>query len=118
MTRWGQYRGFRHKDGSKYGNRPTRCSEGIMHHSAKEARRCTELHVLQRGGLISDLEAHPQPRFDLAVNGVEICRYMADFAYTQEGERVVEDVKGHKTREYELKCRLMLACHGIEVKET
>ena len=116
MTRWGAFRGRR--DGSKYGNRPTRCSEGIMHHSQREARRCSELHVLLRAGLIADLEAHPQPRFDLEVNGVEVCRYIADFRYTENGETVVEDSKGHRTREYEFKRRLLLALHGIEVRET
>lgn len=115
MTRWGS---FRRRDGSKYGNRPTRCREGVMHHSGKEARRCDELHLLQQGGLISDLEAHPQPRFDLRVNGVEVCRYVADFAYVENGARVVEDTKGHRTREYELKRRLMLAVHGVEVRES
>lgn len=90
-----------------------------MHKSKKEARRCTELHVLLRGGLISELEAHPQPRFDLVVNEVPICAYIADFRYRDsDGDVVVEDTKGWKTAEYKLKNRLMLACHGIDVKET
>jgi len=113
MAGLGFYRG-RH---SKYNSRPTRCRQSAMHHSAMEARRCDELHVLQAGGLISELEAHPQPSFELEVNGVHVCRYVPDFRY-QEGDRlVVEDVKGHQTAEYKLKARLMLACHGIEIQE-
>jgi hypothetical protein len=84
-----------------------------------EAKRCNELHLMQRGELIHDLQAHPQPRFDLTVNDVHICDYLADFSYvdTESGEKVVEDVKGHRTEVYRLKRRLMLACHGIEITE-
>jgi hypothetical protein len=91
-----------------------------MHHSKKESKRCTELHVMQAGGLIRDLEAHPQPRYDLEVNGVDVLRYIADFRYVDvdTGETVVEDVKGFKTEIYQIKKRLLLACHGIEVRET
>ena len=112
----GYYRG-RH---SKYNAKPTRCRQDLMHHSAMEAKRCNELHLMQQGGLIRDLEAHPQPRFDLKVNDVKVCHYLADFAYFDEqlGRRVVEDVKGHRTEVYKLKKRLMLAVHGIQVVES
>lgn len=104
---------------SKFNNRPDRCCEGVTHQSQLESRRCTELHLMQKGGLIRDLEAHPQPRFRLDVNGVHVCSYIADFRWTEcdSGEVVVADAKGFKTREYELKKRLMLACHGIEICE-
>ena len=49
-------------------------------------------------------------------------RYFADFAYTdmETGERVVEDVKSVATKEsavYKMKRHMMLAIHGIEVRE-
>ncbi len=90
-----------------------------MHQSTLESRRCTELHLLQKGGLIRDLEAHPQPRYSLDVNGVHVCLYLADFRYhdNQTGEVVVEDTKGRQTEVYRLKARLMLACHGVEIQE-
>lgn len=111
----GYYRGRN----SKYNAKPTRCRQGLHHHSALEAKRCNELHVMQAGGLISDLRAHPQPRYDLAVRDVKVCAYLADFAYfdEQSGREVVEDVKGHRTEVYKLKKKLMLACYGIEVEE-
>jgi hypothetical protein len=56
--------------------------------------------------------------FRLIVGGVLVCRYRADFVYVESGARVVEDVKGFRTVVYKLKRRLMLACHGIEIKET
>ena len=110
--------GFYRGRDSKFNNKPTRCRQGLMHHSGMEARRCDELHLMQQGELIADLEAHPQPRFDLKVNDAHICHYLADFAYRdlETGERVVEDVKGHATEVYKLKERLMLAIHGIEIR--
>lgn len=115
MNGLGYYRG---RD-SKYNARPTRCRQGVMHHSGMESRRCDELHLMERGGLIRELEAHPQPKLRLDVNGVHIADYIADFAYAdaETGERVVEDVKGHATAEYKIKARLVLAVHGIEVRE-
>ena len=103
----------------KFNNRPTVCRVGVMHQSALEAARCDELHVMQQGGLIAELEAHPQPRYRLEVNGQRITDYMPDFRYVDQetGETVVEDTKGVRTRVYELKRRLMLAIHGIEVQE-
>lgn len=115
MSRWGAYR---RRDGAKYNATPTRCFRGQYHHSGMEARRCDELHALAKAGLVHDLEAHPQPKYDLTVNGVHVCDYLADFRYVEDGREVCEDVKGHRTREYELKRRLMLALHGVEIRET
>ena len=104
---------------SKYRNIPNRCRTGQMHQSSLEARRCSELSLMQEGGVIRDLEAHPQPRFCLKVNNIHVCDYLADFRYVdaETGATVVEDVKGHATEVYRLKKRLMLACYGIEVQE-
>lgn len=44
--------------------------------------------------------------------------YVADFVYFDEqGQLVVEDAKGMRTREYILKRKLMLWVYGIRVKE-
>jgi len=104
---------------SKYNNVPQRCREGVFHHSKLETKRCNELQLMEKGGLIRDLEAHPQPRFDLVVNDVKVCSYIADFRYfdTQLNREVVEDVKGKATEVYKLKKKLMLACLGIEIEE-
>lgn len=102
----------------KFGNRPLRCRQGVMHQSTLEARRCDELHLMQQGGLIRDLEAHPQPRWSLDVNGVHVCHYLGDFRYfdNERGEVVVEDTKGIQTDVFRMKAKLMLACHGIDVQ--
>jgi hypothetical protein len=105
------------KGGSKFGNIPTRI-DNVTFHSKKEAHRYLQLKAMQEGGLISDLEL--QPAFNLCVNDVKVCRYIADFRYRDLAldRVVVEDVKGMRTKEYQIKARLMLACLGIEVLET
>lgn len=112
--RWG---GRFRKGGTKFGNIPTRI-DNVTFHSKKEAHRYLELKAMQEGGLIEGLEL--QPSYDLAVNDVKVCRYIADFRYLDRStnEQVVEDVKGFRTKEYVIKARLMLACFGIEVLET
>ena len=103
----------------KLRNVPTEC-DGIMFHSKKEAGRYGELRMLERSGIISALEL--QKRFDLRVNGVLVCQYIADFAYLdQQGREVVEDVKGYRGGAtyavYRLKSKLMIACLGLRVVE-
>jgi len=43
--------------------------------------------------------------------------YKADFVYEYDGETVVEDTKGVKTKEYIIKRKLMLYVHGIRIHE-
>ena len=83
--------------------------------SRAEARRYMELKLLLRAGAITDLEL--QPRFDLHVNGIKVATYIGDFAFCENGYRVVEDVKGVRTPVYRLKAKLMKAIHGITIRE-
>lgn len=106
---------------SKYRN--TKVSvDGILFDSAKEARRYTELKLLQRGGYISDLRLQvpfvliPSQRKDGKLIERK-CSYIADFVYTENGEQVVEDVKGVRTEVYRLKRKLMYLVHGIKIRE-
>lgn len=92
--------------------------DGIKFDSLKESRRWAELKLMERAGLITDLAR--QKRFNLAVNGVLVCAYVADHVYIEKGEEVVEDVKSTYTRKnpvYVLKKKLMKACLGIEIRE-
>lgn len=105
---------------SKYRNAKTQVA-GITFHSKKEARRYTELLMLESRGLIQDLEC--QKRYDIVVNGMKVCSYVADFCYWDTttlggiASLVIEDVKGYRTREYRIKAKLMRACHGITIRE-
>jgi hypothetical protein len=104
---------------NKFRSKRTECRQGHTHDSAKEARRCNDLTLLERAGEISGLKI--QRPYDIRVNGQKITRYIADFSYWEEGKEIVEDVKSEATRKlpvYRLKRKLMAAIHGIEVRET
>ena len=107
---------------SKYKAKKTEI-DGIVFDSKKEAKRYQELILLERAGVISDLQR--QVKFVLIpvqrINGKVVereCSYVADFVYLDEaGKKVVEDTKGVKTKDYIIKRKLMLYVHGIRIKE-
>lgn len=103
---------------SKYGAKRTVCRAEHTHASMKEALRCNDLYLLVAGKEIHSLTQ--QPVFVLEINGVRICRYIADFAYFDKklGGWVTEDVKGRRTPAYLLKKKLVKALHGIDILET
>lgn len=86
--------------------------DGIKFASKKEARRYSELKLLERAGDIKNLKR--QVRYKLNMPTV----YVADFEYEWKhgGGKVTEDVKGYATREFKRKARLMKEQYGIEVK--
>ena len=106
----------------KYNARKTTI-DGITFDSMAEARRYSELLLLERAGEIADLEMHPrfeiQPAFTLP-SGEKFAavRYEADFRYVDKrtGERIVEDVKGVETPVFKLKRKMMAHVHGISVQ--
>lgn len=121
--------------------------DGIEFQSKKEGRRYSELKLLQRAGQISDLEL--QKKYELipaqyetietgeyykvgAKKGQpktkEVCIeqslvYFADFVYKENGQTVVEDVKGFRDTssatyaKFVIKRKLMLWKYGIRIKE-
>lgn len=107
---------------SKYKAKKTEV-DGIVFDSKKEAKRYQELILLERAGVISDLQR--QVKFILIpvqrINGKVVereCSYVADFVYLDEGgKKVVEDTKGVKTKDYIIKRKLMSWVHGINIKE-
>ena len=110
----------------KYGNRKTEL-DGITFDSRKEANRYAELRILEKAGEISNLELQKpfilQPGFVHEGKKIQPIKYVADFVYTDIKARrinVVEDVKSPATRKdkvYQLKKKMMLYVHGIEIKE-
>lgn len=114
------------KRANKYGNHPTG-----GHSSRKEHRRAITLRILQRAGRITNLREQvpfdliPAQWTDKDTNGKTVrtlierpCRYIADFVYTDsQGNTVVEDTKGVRTKEYIIKRKLMLWIHGIRISE-
>lgn len=102
-------------------------ADGTQHtfDSKHEYERYQALALLKRSGVISDLQI--QVPFELIPkqkksSGYERhVKYIADFVYVKDGQKVVEDAKGYKKGAiYELfviKRKLMLERYGIEVKE-
>lgn len=110
---------------SKYGSKKV-VVDGITFDSRKEARRYSELLLLERAGAIRGLQR--QVKFELipsqriAGKVVErACTYIADFTFQEktgnEWKTVVEDTKGFRTKDYIIKRKLMLQVHGILIRE-
>ena len=100
---------------NKYGAKRTTV-DGISFASQKEARRFSELKLLERAGEVQQLQL--QRSFPLHVGGEHIATYRADFCYrTPDGAFVVEDVKGFRTPVYRLKKKLMKGLFQIDVQE-
>lgn len=112
---------------SKYGNRKT-VVDGITFDSKREAERWLYLRAREEAGEISHLER--QPIFKLSVgdrpvlirskgypNGRQ-AKYAADFAYFDGDRRIIEDAKGHRTRDFILKKAIVEAMYpAIRVVE-
>lgn len=111
----------------KYGNKKV-VFDGIQFDSKKEAYRYSELKLLQRAGRIEGLQL--QKEFELIpaqrIDGKVVeraCKYKADFYYMQDGQEVVEDVKGYRDAasagyaKFVIKRKLMLWLYGIRIKE-
>jgi heat shock protein HspQ len=95
----------------KYGAKRT-FHDGIWFDSKREAMRYAELKLLEKAGKIQNLRR--QVSYHLVIETT----YVADFVYIENNQLVVEDSKGHRTREYLQKRKAMRKQHGIEIRET
>ena len=91
---------------------------GLKFDSRWEAERWGQLKAMERAGVVTELER--QIKYDLSINDVKICSYIADFRYLQQEEDgfsklIVEDAKGVLTPEFKLKKKLMKAIHNIDI---
>ena len=108
--------------------------EGIVFDSLKEKRRYCQLQLWEKHGIISDLRLQvPYELIPAIYEDVEVqlktkvkikkklvqraTTYVADFVYIKDGVTVVEDTKGFRTKEYELKKKMMRAFLGITITE-
>ena len=90
---------------------------GIVFSSKKEMKRYAELRLLERAGEIRGLEL--QPEFRVSINDQHFCTYTADFAYTEKGQRVIEELKSTGTAKdaaYRLRKKAAELFYGIKVK--
>lgn len=127
-----EYRNLVHKQ--KKGNKLNAVKtnfDGIKFDSKSEAKRYTELKMLQAAGVISDLKTQvkyvliPSQRDDKGKVIEKECSYIADFVYydNEAQKTIVEDVKGYRNpasatyAKFVIKRKLMLYIHGIKVVE-
>lgn len=108
----------RAKKPSKWNNKRV-FYDGYWFQSGGERDRYCELRLLEKGGLIVELEVHKVFAFQL--NGVRLWTYESDFTYTncKTREYVVEDFKNTanaKSRDFVRNCLMMKAVFGIVVK--
>ena len=110
---------------------------GIKFDSKKEYIRFKELSLLEKTGVITNLQR--QIKFELIPAQYEnvsreeyikskgkktkgkcierACNYIADFVYEINDKQVVEDTKGYRTKDYIIKRKLMLYIYGIRINE-
>lgn len=126
---------------AKLGNKKVTV-DGIEFDSKKEARRYAELQLLLVAGRITELELQKEyelipaqyetfPRYGKKGQRLQdgkrciekSCIYKADFAYKQDGQQIVEDVKGYRDpasaayAKFVIKRKLMLWRYGIKIQE-
>lgn len=119
-----EYRELIRPKSNKYGAKKTTI-DGKTFDSIKEANRYTSLLLLQRAGVISDLQTQvkyvliPTQRDENGKLLEKECSYKADFVYKRDGQLIVEDTKSEatKTSEYKIKRKLMLHVHNIRIQE-
>jgi hypothetical protein len=110
--------------GHKYNAKRTQCSEGHSHPSKGEAKRCGELHLLQRAGHIRGLVYQPQYWFHIDgeilkhPNGRRV-GYRPDWRYFEDNQTIAEEFKGFRTPDYALRIAIFKAMYrGIVHRET
>lgn len=92
--------------------------ESITFDSAAEANRFIELKLDEAQGGISDLRRQPrfvlQPPFVHKGKRIRAIHYTADFAYTENGVKVIEEVKGFHTEIYKRNRKEFLYQYGSD----
>jgi len=110
---------------NKYKAQPVEL-DGFKFDSKREAYRYSELKILLRNGKISNLRL--QLRYPLKCGEQPLliksesfpngrrATYIADFVYEQDGETIIEDVKGMATSVYKLK-KAIMETMGYQIRE-
>lgn len=103
---------------NKYGAKRTTI-DGITFASKREAARWCDLKLMQRAGIIRDLERQVPLEIVPKTDKHRARYYVADFVYTDTatGEKVYEDSKGCATQVYQLKKAIVYAKYGIDIIE-
>lgn len=94
---------------NKYRNKKVQIDMYVFD-SIAESKRYKELVLLQRAGKIKELQLQPkfllQESFRKNGKTYRKIEYIADFMYEENGQVIVEDVKGKETEVFRLKHKL------------
>ena len=106
---------------NKYHNKKV-IIDGIKFDSKKESQYYLKLKMLEKAGKIRDLKLHVPfvliEAFKLNDKTYRKMQYISDFTYYDDKDKLhVVDTKGFRTKEYELKKKLMAWKYGIEIEE-
>lgn len=121
---------------NKYRNQKIKVGEEV-YDSLKEKNRHFELKLLEKAGVIKNLQrqvkfvlipTQREPDIIGVRGGVkkgkvieQECAYIADFVYNENENLIVEDVKGYRDGQayalFKVKRKLMLYKYGIKIKE-
>lgn len=100
---------WKYKPSPKYGNSKVTIDDRTFD-SKLEAKRYGELRLMERAGMISNLQCQVPfeliPKFKKNGKTWRKMEYLADFTYTRDGQLIVEDTKGLRTEAYKLKRKL------------
>lgn len=105
---------------SKYHNKKTTI-DGILFDSKKEGNYYTKLKLMEKAGLIWNLELQKkyilQASFTFNGKKIREISYYADFVYEDKDGLHVVDTKGYRTDVYKLKKKLFIKKYGIDIEE-
>lgn len=106
---------------SKYHAKKTTV-DGVTFDSRREADRYLVLKSMEEDGAIENLRRQVRyelvPAFDVDGKHYRPVSYVADFVYVEDGQEVIEDVKGMATDVYRIKSKLFARRYGKVIKET
>lgn len=93
---------------------------GITFDSGLEAKRYTQLKILESAGIIKNIQIQPKFRlmdsYKYDGKTIRAIDYIADFMYEENGKRIVEDVKVIRTKDYIIKSKLFIKKYILERK--
>lgn len=95
--------------------------DGIKFDSIREFNYYAKLKIMQKAGLIWNLELQKkyvlQKAFTFNGKKIREISYYADFVYEDKDGLHVIDTKGYRTDTYKLKKKLFIKKYGVEIEE-
>jgi len=99
---------------AKYGNKKSFSGDGLKFDSVWERDCYNNFRYMQLAGEAKSVRC--QVRYNLTVNGLMVCAYIADFVVEYpDGREVIYDSKGVLTDVFNIKRKLMRAVHNLEI---